>query len=303
MYAAPAQNLPTGASWTYEPKFDGYRCLAARTTNGVELWSRRGNSFRSRFPAIAKACEKLPADTLVDGEVVAVDENGRPSFNLLQHSQSSTHLQYYVFDVLIHRGRSVLSLPLEKRRELLSDALATTDYPIVLSGALDGEPSELIETASGLGLEGIVAKRKRSSYESGRRSGAWLKHRINKGQEFVIGGYTHGNPFDGLIVGYYDGPKVIFVAKVRNGFVPRVRNQLYKAMAPLRIEQCPFVNLPEKRRTVNSITKAEMKNCQWLEPELVAQVNFVEWTPDGHLRHASFGGLREDKGARTVGRE
>ena len=303
MYAEAVRDLPSGALWTYEAKLDGYRCLAAKTTNGVELWSRRGNSFKSRFPAIARGCEKLSTDTLIDGEVVAVDENGRPSFNLLQHSHATAHLQYYVFDVLIHRGRSVLSLPLEKRRELLSHDLAKLSYPVILSNTLDAEPAELIQAASGLGLEGIIAKRKGSSYESGRRSGAWLKHRINKGQEFVIGGYTHGNPFDGLIVGYYNGPKLIFVAKVRNGYVPRVRNQIYKAMVPLYIEQCPFVNLPEKRRTVNAITKAEMKNCQWLKPELVAQINFVEWTPDGHLRHATFAGLREDKDPRQVVRE
>ena len=119
----------------------------------------------------------------------------------------------------------------------------------------------------------------------------------------MIGGYTRGNPFDGLIVGYFDGRKLIIVAKVRNGFVPRVRSQVYKALTPLHSDTCPFVNLPEEKRTMYSLTREEMKNCQWLRPELVAQIEFVEWTPDRHLRHSRFGGLREDKDARQVVRE
>ena len=197
----------------------------------------------------------------------------------------------------------MLELPLEKRREVLKEALAKVEHPILRSTPLDGTPAELILAAKEAGLEGIVAKRNDSLYEPGRRSGAWLKYRVNKGQEFVIGGYTHGNPFDALIVGYYDGDDLKYVAKVRNGFVPRLRRDVYKSLAPLHTEECPFVNLPEKRRTLHSLTREEMKNCQWLNPELVAQIEFVEWTPDGHLRHSRFAGLREDKKAREVVRE
>ena len=303
MYAAAVKKLPTGAIWSYEAKLDGYRCLAARRRNKVELWSRRGNSFRLRFPEIADAFEKLSPDTLIDGEVVAIDETGRISFNELQHSRSGAQLQYYAFDILIHRGRSVMGLPLEKRRELLTEALAKLEYPVLLSSPLEGSPAELIRVAKKLELEGLIAKRKGSLYESGRRSGAWLKYKINQSQEFVIGGYTPDHPFDALILGYYDAEGLKFVAKVRNGFVPRLRAEVYESLKPLHTNKCPFVNLPEKRRTMWALTAAEMKECRWVKPELVAQIEFTEWTPDGHLRHSSFLGLREDKEPRQVVRE
>src|SRR5687768_4075681 len=129
MYAEAVRELPDGTLWTYEAKLDGYRCLAARRSNGVVLWSRRGNGFTDRFPQIAKACEKLPVDTLIDGEVIAIDESGKASFNALQHSRARTHLQFYTFDVLVHRGRNVIHLPIEERRKLLAEALRKVEYP------------------------------------------------------------------------------------------------------------------------------------------------------------------------------
>jgi DNA ligase D-like protein (predicted ligase) len=302
MYAEAVQELPDGGLWTYEAKLDGYRCLAAKLSGGVVLWSRRGNGFTARFPEIARACEKLPSDTLIDGEVIAIDGNGRASFNALQHSHSRAYLQFYAFDVLVHRGRSVLRSPLEARRELLADALAKVDYPVLRSTPF-AKPADLIRAAKELELEGIIAKRKGSYYEPGRRSGAWLKFKINRSQEFVIGGCTPGNPFDALIVGCYDGADLKFVAKVRNGFVPKVRREVFQKLAGLEIEKCPFTNLPEKRRTLWALTADEMKECRWLKPELVAQIEFTEWTPDGHLRHSSFAGLRDDKEARKITRE
>src|SRR6185503_7199782 len=124
-----------------------------------------------------------------------------------------------------------------------------------------------------------------------------------RGQELVIGGYTPGNPFDALIVGYYENGKLYYAAKVRNGFVPRVRSEVFKRFKKLAIEDCPFVNLPEKKRTQWALTREEMKNCIWLTPVLVAQIEFAEWTPDGHLRHSKFVGLREDKDPKEVVRE
>jgi len=124
------------------------------------------------------------------------------------------------------------------------------------------------------GFEGIVAKRTDSLYESGKRSGSWIKYKVNRGQEFVIGGYTPGNPLDAVIVGYYEDAKLMYAAKVRNGFVPRVRREVFE--------------------------KEEMKNCRWLRPELVAQIEFTEWTPDGHLRHSTFVGLRVQTHKRYV---
>jgi ATP-dependent DNA ligase len=144
-------------------------------------------------------------------------------------------------------------------------------------------------------LREFIAKRKDSIYEAGKRTGAWLKYRINRGQEFVIGGYTPDHPFDALIVGYYEGEKLYYVGKVRNGFVPQVRREVYRKLKGLEIDTCPFANLPEKKRTMWALTKEGMENCQWLKPELVVQIEFAEWTPDNHLRHSKFVGLRNDK--------
>ena len=305
MYALSVQKLPQGQEWLYEVKFDGYRCLAGRDSTGVTLWSRRGNLFTKQFPQIAEACERLPTNTLVDGEIVALDETGRVSFSLLQHHRSKAQaLVFYAFDVLIYRGRSVFTVPLYFRREVLRRIFEDSNAaPIGLSENIEAAPRDLIRVAKEFDFEGIVAKRKDSPYESGKRSGAWVKYKVNRGQEFVIGGYTPGNPFETLIVGYYEGDKLLYAAKVRTGFVPQVRREVEGRFKGLQIDTCPFANLPEKKRTMWALTKEEMKNCVWLKPELVAQIEFTEWTPDGHLRHSRFAGLRNDKDAREVVRE
>jgi DNA ligase D-like protein (predicted ligase) len=305
MYALSVQKLPEGKEWLYEVKFDGYRCLAGKDSTRVTLWSRRGNLFTEQFPHIARACERLPPDTLLDGEIVALDENGRVSFNLLQHHRSKAQaLLFYVFDVLIYRGRSLLKAPLETRREALGEIFKDGNAaPVSLSETIDAAPADLTRVAREFGFEGIIAKRKDSHYEPGKRNGAWVKYRINQGQEFVIGGYTLGNPIDALIVGYYEDGKLLYAAKVRNGFVAQVRREVASRFNGLQIDTCPFANLPERKRTQWALTKEEMKNCVWLRPELVAQIEFSEWTPDGDLRHSKFVGLREDKNPREVVRE
>jgi DNA ligase D-like protein (predicted ligase) len=305
MYALAVQNLPKGSEWLYEVKFDGYRCLAGRDSTGVTLWSRRENLFTKQFPQIARACERLPPNTLIDGEIVALDESGRVSFNLLQHHRSKAQaLVFYAFDVLIYRGRSVLTVPLYFRQEVLRRIFEDIKAaPIGLSENIEAAPTDMIRVAKEFGFEGIVAKRKNSVYEFGKRTGAWVKYKVNRRQEFVIGGYTPGNPFDALIVGYYEGERLHYAAKVRNGFVPLVRREVAGKFKGLEIDSCPFANLPEKKRTQWALTKEEMKNCVWLKPELVAEIEFTEWTPDGHLRHSRFVGLREDKEAREIVRE
>jgi ATP-dependent DNA ligase len=130
-----------------------------------------------------------------------------------------------------------------------------------------------------------------------------LKYKVNKSQEFVIGGYTPGNPLDALIVGYYDGGKLLYAGKVRNGFVPRLRREVWQELKRLEIASCPFANLPEKKRTQFSLTREEMKNCIWLKPQLAAHIEFTEWTPYGHLRHSKFVGLRDDNDPRCVVKE
>jgi bifunctional non-homologous end joining protein LigD len=306
MQVAPVRDLPDGGAWSYEAKLDGYRCLAAKRNGKAVLWSRRGNGFTDRFPEIARACENLPADTMVDGEVIAIGSDGKVSFNALQHNRSNGHLQLYVFDVLIHHGRKVTGLPLETRRELLADALNKVQYPVIKSTAFDVKPADLIKAAKELELEGVIAKRRGSLYEAGRRSGAWLKYKINRSQEFVIGGYTVGiDPFDALIVGCYDEGKLRYISRVKAGFNPPLRRELYAFLRVLETHQCPFTNLPEARRYRWDVglTAADMENCRWLRPKLVAQIEFNEWTPDGHLRHSSFAGLRDDKDPRRVKRE
>lgn len=305
MLAKSVTELPQATDkWLYEVKLDGYRCFAGQDSRGVTLWSRRANVFTKDFPTIARACESLPADTLLDGEVVALDERGRASFNLIQHHRSrASAIRFYAFDLLVYRGRSLLGLKLTERRILLAEALAFLDQSVRLSENFEVEPDELLQGAKKLGFEGIVAKRKDSLYEPGKRSGAWLKYKLNHSEELVIGGYTPGSPFDALIVGYYQEDKPYFAAKVRNGFVPRLRREVFKRLKPLETTECPFVNLPEKKRTQWALTREEMKHCRWVHPDLVAQIEFTEWTPDGHLRSATFVGLREDKNPREVVRE
>jgi DNA ligase D-like protein (predicted ligase) len=307
MYARAVQILPGSKEWLYEVKLDGYRCLAGRDKSGVTLWSRRGNLFTERFPGIARACERLPAGTLIDGEVVAIDESGSISFNLLQHHRSKAQaILFYVFDVPVYRGRSLIEITLEKRREILNELIQNMNRRpgvVALSETIDAKVPELVRLAREFGFEGIVAKRKDSTYESGKRTGAWVKYRVNRGQEFVIGGYVPANPFDSLIIGHYEGDRLHYVAKVRNGFVPETRRQIARRFKELESDACPFANLPEKKRTPWALTKEEMGHCRWLKPELVAQIEFAQWTPDGHLRHAKFVALRDDKPSRSVTRE
>ena len=233
MYALAVQNIPDGKEWLYEVKFDGYRCLAGRDKSGVILWSRRGNLFNAQFPHIAQACERLPVDTLLDGEIVAIDQNGRISFNLLQHHRSHAQaLLFYAFDVIMCRGKNLLQVPLAKRRAVLGelfDDLGGKTNPIGLSETIDATPQELIRVVKEFGFEGIIAKRKDSLYESGKRSGAWVKYKIHQGQEFVLGGYVPDHPFDSIIVGYYQGGKIYYAAKVRNGFVPHTARKYFNA--------------------------------------------------------------------------
>lgn len=305
MLAQSVSELPTNnKQWLYEIKLDGYRCLIGKSSNKVTLWSRRGNTFTQQFPHLAQACNGLEADTLIDGEIVAIDDNGRVSFNLLQHHRSKAQaIQFYAFDLLVYKGRSLTDLPIQTRRELLIEALSRVGDPVRLSEAFETAPADLVRAAKEQSLEGIIAKRKDSVYEPGKRTGAWVKSKINRGQEFVIGGYTPDHPFDALIVGYHEGEELYYVGKVRNGFVPRVRKEVHRNFKGLETDACPFANLPEKKRTIWALTKAEMKNCRWLKPELVAQLEFTEWTPDGHLRHSKFVGLRDDKEAKEVVRE
>ena len=300
--------LPEGATWQYEIKLDGYRAIAFKSGGRVQLRSRNDKEFGGKYPAIVKALAAMPDETVIDGEVVALDPAGRPSFNALQnYGSSATPLFYYVFDVLILAGEDVTSEPLVRRRELLQTrVLSKLDEPIRESPILDASLPDLIRSVKAQGLEGIVAKRLDSRYEPGLRSGMWQKMRVNQGQEFVIGGYTaSAKNFDALIFGYYKDTQLIYAARTRNGFTPASREKLFRQFRGMEISQCPFANLPEARsgRWGQGLTAEKMKDCRWLRPALVGQFEFLEWTPDDHLRHTRFIGLREDKKPSDVTRE
>ena len=204
-------------------------------------------------------------------------------------------------------GKDVPGEPLDRRREpLLSRVLPGLAEPIRHSPTLDADLSDLVASARAQGLEGLVAKRRDSVYEIGQRTGAWQKMRINKGQEFVIGGYTVGaNTFDALVFGYYGGDRLIYVARTRNGFTPALRQNLMTRFRRLEVDACPFTNLPEAKggRWGQGLTAAKMEDCRWLRPELVGQFEFTEWTPDNHLRHSRFAALQDDRNPQDVRRE
>jgi len=299
--------VPEGDQWTYEIKWDGYRAIAFKTGGKVSLRSRNDNDFALRYPGVTQALSGLPDDTVIDGEIVALDESGRPSFNVLQnYGSAQAPVFFYAFDVMVLDGKDVRSETLDVRRSLLSKLMGKLKDPIRESSVLDAGLPDIITSVTAQGLEGVVGKRRDSRYETGARSGAWQKMRINQGQEFVIGGYTvGGRTFDALVFGYYEGKKLLFAAKTRNGFTPAIRAELMRKFTGLEIDECPFADLPEKRlgRWGQGLTAAKMKQCRWLKPVLVAQFEFVEWTPDNHLRHSKFVGLRTDKQARDVVRE
>ena len=296
------------ARWEYQLKLDGYRAVAFKSGNKVHLRSRNDNDFSTRYSTVLRGLAGLPDETVIDGELVALDEEGRPSFQALQNFGSpATPVIYYVFDVMVLAGRDIRQETLETRRKLLErKVVPALAEPVRYTGELEASLRDLIHSVKAQGLEGLVAKRRDSRYEPGLRTGAWLKMRINQGQEFVIGGYTVGtHAFDAVIFGYYEGERLMYAARTRNGFTPALRQQLFRKFRPLEIPECPFANLPEAKsgRWGQGLTKAKMADCRWLKPLLVGQFEFLEWTGDNHLRHTRFIGLREDKPARQVRRQ
>lgn len=297
MLLLPTSDLPEGAAWSYEPKLDGYRAIAFKTDGRVQLRSRNNKDFNRKYPAVAAALTALPNETVIDGEVVALDESGRPSFNSLQnYGSSDSPVFYYVFDVLVLSGQNVMSQPLANRRNLLRKHIVPTlKDPVRECLQLNAALADVIKAVRVQGLEGVVAKELSSSYEPDRRSGAWRKMRINKGRKFVIGGYTPGpKTFDALIFGYYEDGKFLYAGRTRNGFTPVLREQLHKQFLTLEISECPFANLPEEKSGHRGpgLTVEKMKECRWLKPRLVGQFEYLEWTPDNHLRHSRFVALR-----------
>ena len=311
MMAQLADTLPTTDEWLYEVKLDGIRALAVKDGNSVRLYSRRPREITVDHPEIVQALRKLPIDQFVlDGEIVALDNEGRSSFQLLQNfRRDDVPVVYVLFDILNVSGIDVTSHPLESRRKMLRKALSKPKQPLRLSPLLQGDPHRIWHEVQRLGLEGIIAKQKLSYYESGRRSGAWKKIKAQNEQEFVIGGYTEPRGlrkhFGAILVGYYEARKLMFASGVGTGFDSESLRSLHQLFQKYRAPACPFVNLPvaRKNRFGGGLTSAEMKRCNWLKPTLVCQVRFYEWTRDANLRQPVFLGLRHDKRAAEVKRE
>ena len=310
---------PGDGDWMYELKFDGIRALAIRNGEKVSLMSRNQNELGARYPEIVQAVRDLPSsECVLDGEIVALDEKGRSSFQLLQALEMEgrkSPVYYYVFDLLQAGEKDLLQLPLQRRKELLSLLRENAPDPIRYSDEIGGSPQQLLEQVKRLGLEGIVGKQRASVYQPGRRSGAWIKLKCVNEQEFVIGGYTppagSRKHFGALLIGYYDvkGRKeaggLRFAGRVGTGFNGKTLAALHKQMQAEKRATCPFVDLPSGKdgKWAQGITPGEMKKCTWVKPVMVAQVKFAEWTRDNKLRAPVYLGLREDKKATGVVRE
>jgi bifunctional non-homologous end joining protein LigD len=304
---------PTTGDWMYELKFDGIRAIAVKIDKKVSLLSRNENELAGRFPEIVEAIKDLPGrECVIDGEVVALDEEGRSSFQRLQSLElegRKSPLRFYVFDLLQLGGKSLLKLPLAQRKDLLEKLCENIGEPIRFSGEIGSDATKLLAEVKRRGLEGLIGKQRNSVYEPGRRSGAWIKLKCVNEQEFVIGGYTPPQGarkyFGAILVGYYKDKRLMFAGKVGTGFTAKSLSMSHKKLQQEECDHCPFVDLPSRHsgKWLQDITPSMMRKMHWVNPVFVAQIKFSEWTRDGKLRQPVFLGLREDKKAREVVRE
>jgi bifunctional non-homologous end joining protein LigD len=311
MYAVPASVLPDDDDrWAYEMKWDGMRALATVDGGRVKLTTRQGNDATDRFPELRALGEALgQTEVVLDGEIVALDARGVPSFEALQprmHVSSAATARklanerpvaYMLFDVLWLDGHSTCHLSYRERRALL-ESLQLTGATWQTPPAAPGSGAAALATAEELGLEGVVAKRLDSPYLPGKRSDAWRKVKPAAGQELVVGGWLEGNGrlegrLGSLLVGYHDPSTrdLRFAGRVGSGIDERARQRLEALLAPLARDASPFASTPR------------LPSPRWVEPEVVVDVRFHEWTSAGVLRAPRFGGVRDDKAAADVVRE
>jgi bifunctional non-homologous end joining protein LigD len=302
MSATLSDKVPRGGDWLYEIKWDGYRIVATVAGGEPELRTRRDQDYTKRFENVARELVKAlkTPDCVVDGEVCALDEDGRPSFSAMQQGKPGTPIVYYVFDVLEIEGEPVIELALEERRKRLEKLLDKRNRIVKFSESFD-DGDALLAAAEKQTLEGIMAKRLGSRYVPGRRSREWLKIKGHGRQEFVIAGYTRGQgrragTLGSLVLATYQGGDLVYVGNVGTGFNDREIDRLLQKLKPLERDTPPFREVPKMPR----IRKGDVT---WAEPKLVAEVEFVEWTHDGRLRAPAYKGLREDKEATEVRRE
>ena len=293
---------PDGPAWLHELKYDGYRIGCAIERGRATLISRNGNDWTAQFPEIAKAAAALRVESaLLDGEVCMVLPDGRTSFQALQNAFSGGSRQglvYFVFDLLYLDGRNLMPEPLDARKTALARVIGKrTRGRIRYAGHIEGRGRAAFEHACRLGLEGIVSKRRDQPYQPGKRGG-WVKTKCVKRQEFVVGGFTDPEGsrqgIGALLVGYYDGDRLVFAGKVGTGFSVSVARDLRARLEKIETPDCPFTPCPPGWLG---------RHAHWVKPRLVAEVTFTEWTGDAHIRHPSFQGLRADKDPRRVVRE
>jgi len=301
--ATLVKQAPEGDEWFSEIKFDGYRMLCRIEPKSVKFVSRNGLDWTNRLKGLDKAARGLGVGTaILDGEVVALEDDGRSSFQNLQNAfsgESNPPLIYYVFDVLYLDGTSLVKVPLEQRKQILAAIIGDAQGPIRDAGYIVGEGPQFFAEAGRRGLEGIICKRRDRPYRPGR-SADWLKVKCGHREEFVIGGYTDPSGarvgFGALLLGYHnDKGELVYCGRVGTGFGDKLLADLTKRLKQLQLDESPFANL--QGRT------GEARGAHWVKPELVAQVAFSEWTHDRHLRHPAFQGLREDKKASEITRE
>jgi bifunctional non-homologous end joining protein LigD len=297
MLATQEETVPHGDDWRYEVKFDGYRAIAYVHAGECRLVSRNGNDLTERFGQVAKEVVKATKspNAVLDGEVTRVDAEGRSRFSELQRGSGA--LVYFVFDLLELDGEPLVDLPLTERKARLRKLLDGRNTTVSFSDDFD-DGDALYEVARQTGLEGILAKRAGSTYKEGKRTRDWLKIKTENNEEFVVAGFTRGTgrragTFGSLVLGTYDGDELRYVGNVGTGFDDAEIRKLLQLLKPLHRDTSPFPEPPKMPR----VRKGDV---QWVEPRLVAQVRFGEWTHDGHLRHPAYLGLREDKAAAEV---
>ena len=294
--------------WQYEIKWDGYRTVAFCNKDKVVLKSRNNKSYNKKFYPVLNAVQQWNIDAVVDGEVVVLDEDGKPKFGALQNwrSEADGELYFYVFDLLWMNGEDLMQQPLSERRNLL-EQIIPEDNIIRFSENFEVSGIEFFEAAKKIGLEGIMAKRSDSIYSSGNRSKDWLKIKANKRQEMVIGGYTKNEDssksFSSLLLGVYEKGKLIYTGKAGTGFKDKQQIEMLEQFKPYITNSPPFAELPDINKPSRFQRNPAKATAVWMKPEFVCEVSFSEMTTDGVMRHPSFIAMRNDKKAEEVIKE
>ncbi|MCD0489276.1 DNA ligase D [Pedobacter sp. MC2016-14] len=295
--------------WIYEVKWDGYRALGFINEGNVELLSRNYKSFNDKFYPIYKALQQWKINAVVDGEIVVINDKGISNFAKLQNwrSEDDGDLVYYIFDLLWYNGMDLTELPLAQRQAILKDVLPEGDDQIRMSKVFEANGIDFYNASKRIGLEGIIAKKASSTYSAGARSKEWLKIKVGKRQEVVIGGYTLNKDssklFSSLLLGVFDQGKFKYVGKVGTGFNDEMQKELMQQFQPLILKKSAFDEEPDYNKPSRFRPNPPHAKATWLKPELVCEVAFSEVTSDGVFRHPSFQGMRIDKKAKDIVKE